>query len=321
MKYIFSIFAVTCIALALYFFGQTQFQLNRIYTSLGENRLFSDEERAFSPPPQLLDEIIARPLTYLDRGKQSFVFLSADKRFVVKFFDTSAKKESRLLSKLALVDKIWDFCADLLQNFESMCIHLVEKFCSKDTKKHNFSDQMEFRKKSSIGKIKKIVAGYLIAKRSPLQNGALVLVEPSPNPRLFGKFATLKDRFGFSHTIDLSKVPFIIQYKAIPTRVMVTEALQKGDVEQAKQILHKIFAMYQEEHAHGIYDRDHNFMYNTGFIGDKPVRIDLGRVREKELMKDPEISRQEMQILFKRLEGWLERHFPVYRDRVCSGVC
>jgi len=54
----------------------------------------------------------------------------------------------RLLSKLALVDKIWDFCADLLQNFESMCIHLVEKFCSKDAKKHNFSDQMEFRKKS-----------------------------------------------------------------------------------------------------------------------------------------------------------------------------
>ncbi len=34
---------------------------------------------------------------------------------------------NRLLSKLALVDKIWDFCADLLQNFESMCIHLALK--------------------------------------------------------------------------------------------------------------------------------------------------------------------------------------------------
>ena len=37
----------------------------------------------------------------------------------------------RLLSKLALFDKISNFCADLLKNFESMCNHMVEKFYSK----------------------------------------------------------------------------------------------------------------------------------------------------------------------------------------------
>ncbi len=56
----------------------------------------------------------------------------------------------RLLSKLASVDKIRYFCADLLQNFESICRHRVEKFFDKAAKKSHFSDLMEFRKKSRI---------------------------------------------------------------------------------------------------------------------------------------------------------------------------
>jgi len=35
---------------------------------------------------------------------------------------------NRLLSKLALFDKISTFWIDLRQNFESMCEHMVEKF-------------------------------------------------------------------------------------------------------------------------------------------------------------------------------------------------
>ena len=50
----------------------------------------------------------------------------------------------RLLSKLALIAKISYFCADLSENFESMCGHMVEKFYGKDAKKGNFSKQMEF---------------------------------------------------------------------------------------------------------------------------------------------------------------------------------
>ena len=45
----------------------------------------------------------------------------------------------RLLSKLALFDKISNFCADLLKNLESMCKHMVEKFYSKGAENGNFS--------------------------------------------------------------------------------------------------------------------------------------------------------------------------------------
>ena len=63
-------------------------------------------------------------------------------------FRTASKKTIRLLSKLALVEKIEDFWAGLLANFERMYEHMVEKFANKDAKKGNFNNQSEFRKKS-----------------------------------------------------------------------------------------------------------------------------------------------------------------------------
>ena len=52
---------------------------------------------------------------------------------------------NRLLLKVALVDKISNFCADLLQNFESICRHMVKKFSDKAAEKGNFNDQMDFK--------------------------------------------------------------------------------------------------------------------------------------------------------------------------------
>jgi len=54
-----------------------------------------------------------------------------------------------------LLGKIDSFCADLPQNFENMCKHMVEKFCGKDAKKVNFNKRMELRKMSNGGGIKK----------------------------------------------------------------------------------------------------------------------------------------------------------------------
>ena len=56
----------------------------------------------------------------------------------------------RLLAKLASVDKINSFCADLSENFKSMCEHMVEKFSDKDAKKGDFCNRMGFCKKSNI---------------------------------------------------------------------------------------------------------------------------------------------------------------------------
>lgn len=50
----------------------------------------------------------------------------------------------RFISKLALLEEIKNFWADLLENFESICEAIVEKFDDKDPKKSHFSNQSDF---------------------------------------------------------------------------------------------------------------------------------------------------------------------------------
>jgi hypothetical protein len=50
---------------------------------------------------------------------------------------------------LALFEKISYFFADLLENFDGMCAHMTKKFYNEDAEKSNFSNQMQFRKRSN----------------------------------------------------------------------------------------------------------------------------------------------------------------------------
>jgi hypothetical protein len=54
----------------------------------------------------------------------------------------------RPLSKLALLEKIDNFCADLTANFEGISKDMAEKLDVKDAKNFGFSKQIEFRKRS-----------------------------------------------------------------------------------------------------------------------------------------------------------------------------
>ncbi len=64
---------------------------------------------------------------------------------MIKWKQSTENFFSRSLLKFALFDKISIFCADLCQNFESMCDHIVEKFWHKDAKKGNFNLETAIR--------------------------------------------------------------------------------------------------------------------------------------------------------------------------------
>ena len=129
------------------------------------------------------------------------------------------------------------------------------------------------------------------------------------------------DRWGFHHAIDLSRVPFVIQQKATPTRQVITELLNNGQVELVKQHLRLIVDMYLDEYRRGIWDRDHNYMYNTGFVDGLPIRIDVGRLRYNENMKDPAYAARDLQkVAVQRTSEWLNRHFPQYREEIVADM-
>jgi hypothetical protein len=52
----------------------------------------------------------------------------------------------RLLSKLALHDKMNIFSGTWLTNFEGICIHMADKFIDQDAKKEDFSYKWSFER-------------------------------------------------------------------------------------------------------------------------------------------------------------------------------
>jgi hypothetical protein len=263
---------VVCLGcLYAYQFYQAQFRLNNIQFEgqapqpgalFGSLQEFSD-----------LAPLFAQEFTYLDRGKQSYVFLSADGRYVLKFFDAYGWETGSLLS----------FGHDL---------------------------QLSQQKQAQL------FEGYRLAYLKDREHSGVLLMRLAPDPQLSQQVA-VRDRFGFVHQIALGSVPFVLQARAVPTRVEISALLRAGELEGAKARLGQIIELYLEGYRRGIYDDDHKFMYNTGFVEGKAMRIDSGRLREDYKFMQPALFLEDLRkVALERVDGWMGRHFPAYRQEI-----
>lgn len=245
-----------------------QFRLSNIY--FPELKV-DNEELVSSEEFDVLKTILAQPYTYLDRGKQSFAFLSQNGKYVLKFFDAGALYSSYLFF---------------------------------------------FNQNRLIKKKKRLFEGYRIAYEYDREHSGLLYMQLAPT-NLNGLQANVKDLFGIRHTINLSLVPFVIQKKAVQTRTVITSLLLRGDLIAVKAHLRQIIDMYVSGYQRGIYDRDHNFMYNTGFVDGQPIRFDVGRLQLNAVYKEYAVYSKDLEkLVFVRLAGWMGRHFPQYREAI-----
>jgi len=243
------------------------------------NILFQPPFRYTVDPPTsdqttLLNTIFSRPIRYLDRGRQSYVFSSDDRQYVIKFFDAGVLKPSLFGRSLATLEK----------------------------------------------RTKRLFEGYQVAYTKSRDVTGLVYTQLAPT-KLGGLKGRVIDRFGFEHSIYLERVPFVVQKKVIPTREVITELLEKGEVEKAKLRLRAIVDLYVSEYQQGLIDGDRNFMYNSGFIDGNVVRIDAGRLRIDTRYKDIEVFYPDLKkIALGRVSGWLGRHFPEYKKLLLADM-
>jgi hypothetical protein len=262
-----------CVYVASGYFFDRQFSVNAItFPEIKPNRIaLSPEEYA------RLKAYFDEPFTYLDKGHQSFVFISGDGKTVLKFFDAKSLKGFSV--------------------FPFTTSKSVER---------------------SLRRLKTLLDGYQLAYEKDLKNSGLDYVQLAPNPNV-NITATLYDRFGFSHSLELGNVLFAIQNAATTTRAVLREQLNADDVIGAKASLDKIVDMYMDEYQNGIYDRDHNFIDNTGFIDGRPIRIDSGRLQYDETMKNPDVYRKDLQnVIIKRSARFLGKYYPEYQSEVLS---
>ncbi|MCE5316210.1 MAG: hypothetical protein LLG04_02450 [Parachlamydia sp.] len=232
-------------------------------------------------PDQNLSTILQQPFSYIGKGSQSYAFSSADGRYVLKFFKYKHLRPHWLVEMLSPLPYFKDY------------------------------QRKQLRRKAR--KLDHLFAGYHLAWESLRDESGLLFVHLNQTQGLYPK-AIVIDKIGLKRTIDLDNVVFIVQRKAKTTRAVIDELLAKGDTSTAQLRIRQILQLYASEYQRGIYDMDHGVMHNTGFVGDKPIHLDIGKLTQDPRISDPNLYRPDIQKVGLRIAAWLEINHPEHRD-------
>lgn len=252
------------------------------------------EETAFKPKEFLrpfvddvktkeIQTILSQKYHYLGKGNQSYAFESEDSKYVLKFFKFGHLKPFRLPIPF-----------------------LKEYFATKT--------------KSQEKRFLKVFDGYQIAYSEDPENSALLFIHLNQTNDL-KKTVLVTDQLGIEHTIDLDKIVFVLQEKVIPTKQILTDLFEQKDIEGVKRRISQLFDLYLAQYKKGLYDRDHNLIYNTGFKDEKAIRLDVGKFRKEDSFKDIANYKKDLEkIAFERILKWVKTYYPSYENEIASSL-
>ena len=227
----------------------------------------------------IIDSILKQKFYYIGKGAQSYAFGSEDGQYVLKFFKFKHLRPSPLLDWLPPLPAI-----------------------------------NAYREKQSARKERKfegVFSGYHLAYERHKDESGLIFIHLNPSQNLFPT-VTLVDKIGRKHHIDLDHVVFILQYKAETMRTVLHTLLEQGQLDLAKERISQIFALYLSEYQKGIYDHDHGIMHNAGFVGDRPIHLDVGKLKQDDNMRLKDHYAEDIQLVAARMSRWLQENEPKY---------
>lgn len=265
------------------------FALARVYYALTDDFRLANisfplpkEEHWTIPSPsnaqeEQLQKILSQPFNYMGKGAQSYAFVSEDGRFVLKFFKFKHLHPSIFVELLPPVGFL-----------------------------KTYKDKQSARKER---KLFGVFNSYKLAYDVDKEESGLIFIQLNTvdNPK---RTVTVIDKIGIVRTVDLQEVPFILQDRGTTLRAVLTDLLNKHQVETAKQRIGQIFDLYADEYSKGIYDHDHGVMQNTGFVGHRPIHLDVGKLLRDDKMRDKKYAKQDALIVASKIKHWIKGHFP-----------
>lgn len=221
-------------------------------------------------PAVEVNEILKQRFTYLGRGFQAFVFESEDKQYVLKLFTNAYQR--RLF-------------------WIGLCPPLKWK-----TEK-----QEVWREKLLKG-----FHSYQLAFDEFQEESGLLYIHLNSTSHL--NKITIVDKLHIAHELDANALGFLIQKKATLVYPYLSELIAKGEEQEAKKAIHSLVNFFVERAKKGIGDSDPLIRTNFGFIGEKPMQVDVGP-----LYKDPQLKENYPLVIPRitlSLKHWLETHSP-----------
>ncbi len=229
-----------------------------------------------SPISPAVQDILSQPFSYVGHGHQSFVFGSADGRYVLKFFMKDYLKRGWVKHVLPAVPP-----------FRSLLVH------------------QGLRKNY---RMQRLLDGYRLSIEHDPEHSGLIYVHAGQKD--LGEIV-VADGLGFSHRITPGVYAFALQKKAVSAKNEFLRLIAENDFSGVEQRLEQLFTLYREQASKGLYDQDRNLMDNTGFLEDRAIRQDAGKVIYDEQYKDPAAFKKEWEhLVLKRLRPWFLKHYP-----------
>jgi len=268
------------------------FAISRLYFAATDdfrvsNISFRNQEDAYSfkidtPEKKELEsvkEALNQTYSYMGKGGQAYAFLSQDGKYILKLFKFKHLEPSWYISLLpdAPFVKEWKVS------------YLEKKKKRMDT----------------------VFNGYRIAYLKDKENSGLVYIHLAPTDYLRMDLS-VKDKLGLKHKFSADKAVFVLQQKGETLRTHLSKQLKQGEVEKGKQTVASIFSLFVEEYQKGLIDLDKGVMHNTGFIGEKPFHLDVGKFTEDSDIKNPENFRKDLLLIFRKIDMWIEKNYPQY---------
>lgn len=246
-----------------------------------------EHKKETDPVPDLqlhqLKSLLNQKYYYIDKGAQSYAFMSEDHQYVLKFFKFKHLKPHWLIEILPSISPF-----------------------------NHFKEHTRIRKQR---KLAGVFEGYEIAYEHNKEGSQLIFLHLTPTDYL-KQTTILLDKLGREHQIDMDKVVFLIQKKGEPLRDRLRLALNEGNIQSAQQDLSLILNMYITEYQKGIYDRDHGVLQNTGLIDSQPFHLDVGKISKNDRMKEVNYFKKDLELVIWKIDLWIKANYPDYYSTI-----
>lgn len=292
-------FSASKFSLKLLLMALLMFVGARIYYRATDDFRISNISYSMTPRPEwniapltqneqeTLNQIFSQEFTYIGKGAQSYAFVSNDDQYVIKFFKFKHLKPSWFINSLPAV---WPL--------------------------KQFKETQQYKKNR---KLLSVFNGYRLSYELHRPETGLLYIHLNNSDDL-NKTVVVKDKIGMKRTIHLDEVNFVVQRKVETSRKVIFGDLARNDLNKAKAHIRSLLDLYRSEYAKGIYDHDHGVMHNTGFAGDQPIHLDVGKMYRDENIHKKEYALQDLTIVAKKIAARIQEEFPKFYEDILSDI-
>ncbi|MDP1609389.1 MAG: hypothetical protein Q8L98_08780 [Chlamydiales bacterium] len=230
-----------------------------------------------------LSAILQQPFFFLGRGEETLAFLSQDGHFVIKFFLLKAFQGEKRYTIPNIIH--WLFPKP----------HQERQKLRQKVRRQKMLDSMKHYAEVVQGMQKE--TGTIALHLNPTTNRLPTLV--------------FFDHIGEKHLIELDRVSFVLQHKAVLTGERIANAKTQEEKKKLVQALEDFFVLRAKK---GVKDLSNRRVLekNFGFLGDEVIQFDVGRSGFSKAVQDsPEEEIQNLKIF---LQQWASG-YGLVRDR------